>query len=72
MIPIGKPENSIPLRRSRRRWEDHLNEDWPIKERGRGSVKWTHLAQDRVYYRAYVNTNEALGFYETPIGLLTS
>jgi hypothetical protein len=44
-IMVGKPEGKRPLRRPRRRWEDHIKMD--LREIGWGGMDWTDLAQDR-------------------------
>jgi hypothetical protein len=44
-ILVGRPEGRRPLRRPRRRWEDHIKMD--LREIGFGVVDWIHLAQDR-------------------------
>jgi hypothetical protein len=43
---VGRPEGKRPLGRPRRRWEDDIKMD--LREIG--------LAQDRVQWRAFVNT----------------
>jgi len=43
-----------PLGRTRRRWEDNINMD--IREIGIDGANWIQLAQDRVQWRAFVNT----------------
>jgi ribosome biogenesis protein Nip4 len=53
-ILVGKPEESRPLRRPRRRWEDNIKMD--LGEIGFGDVNWIHLAQDRDRWRVLVNT----------------
>jgi hypothetical protein len=53
-ILVGKPEGRRPLGRPRRRWEDNIKMDlWHIRF---GDVDRIHLAQDRVRWRALVNT----------------
>jgi hypothetical protein len=49
-VLIGRPESKRP----RRRWEDNINLD--LREIGVDGVKWIRLAQDRVRWRALVNT----------------
>ncbi|KDR19811.1 hypothetical protein L798_04744, partial [Zootermopsis nevadensis] len=52
-VLVGKPEGKRPLRRPRRRWEDNLRRDlWEIEVEG----DWILLAQDRVRWRALVNS----------------
>jgi hypothetical protein len=53
-IFVGKSEVNRPLGRARRRWEDNIGMD--IKEIGWEFVDWMHLTQDRVQWRALVNT----------------
>jgi diaminopimelate decarboxylase len=51
------PKKRDRAEKLRRRWEDeikmHLRE---INLGGRGGVQWTHVSQDRVRWRAVVNT----------------
>jgi hypothetical protein len=47
-----KPEGNRPLRRPSHRWED-IKMD--LQELGLEGVDWTHLAQDRVHWKALVN-----------------
>jgi hypothetical protein len=51
---VGRPEGKRPLGRSRRRWEDNIKMD--LREIRIGAEKWIKLAQDRVQWRACVNT----------------
>jgi hypothetical protein len=53
-ILIGRPEGKRPLGRSRRRWEDNIEMD--LREIGIDGAIWIQLAQDRVQWRACVNT----------------
>jgi hypothetical protein len=47
-------EGDRPLGRPRSRWEDNINMDlWEI---GIDGANWLQLAQDRVLWRAFVNT----------------
>jgi hypothetical protein len=48
---VGKPK---PLERPRHRWEHNVRLD--LREIGRESVDWIHLAQDRDQWRAFVDT----------------
>jgi hypothetical protein len=50
----GRPEGKRPLERPRRRCEDNIKMD--LREIGIDGVKWIRLAQDRVQWRAFVNT----------------
>jgi hypothetical protein len=43
-----------PLGRPRHRWEDNIKMD--LEEIGIGGANWIRLAQDRVQWRACVNT----------------
>jgi hypothetical protein len=49
-----RPEGNIPLGRPRRRWEDNIKMD--LREIGIDGANWIRLAQDRVQWRAFVNT----------------
>jgi hypothetical protein len=49
---MGKPEGKRQLLRPRRRWEDGIKID--LRKIGRG-VEWIHLAQDKDFWRAFVN-----------------
>ncbi|KDR09738.1 hypothetical protein L798_00248 [Zootermopsis nevadensis] len=52
-VLVGKPEGKRPLGRPRRRWEDNLRRDlWEIGVEG----DWILLAQDRVWWRALVDS----------------
>jgi hypothetical protein len=53
-VLIGKPEGRRPLERPRRRWEDNIKMD--LREIGIDEANWIQLAQDRVQWRAFVNT----------------
>jgi hypothetical protein len=50
----GRPEEKRPLGRPRRRWEGNIQMD--LTERGIDESNWIHLAQDKVQWRAFVNT----------------
>jgi hypothetical protein len=50
----GKPEGKRPLGRPRRRWEDNIKLD--LREIGIDGANWIRLVQDRVQWRAFVNT----------------
>jgi hypothetical protein len=53
-VLVGSPEGKKPLGRPRRRWEDNIKTDlWEI---GTDGVSWIQLPQDRVQWRAFVNT----------------
>jgi hypothetical protein len=53
-VLVGRPEGKRPLVRSRRRWEDNIK--MYLREIGIDGAKWIQLAQDRVQWRAFVNT----------------
>jgi hypothetical protein len=54
-VLVGRPEgNKRPLGRPRRRWEDNIKMD--LREAGIDVANWIRLAQDRVQWRAFVNT----------------
>jgi hypothetical protein len=53
-VLVWRPEGKRPLGRPRRRWEDNIKMD--LREIGIDGVNWIHVAQDRVQWRACVNT----------------
>jgi hypothetical protein len=53
-VLVGRPKGKRPLGRPRRRWEDNIKMD--LREIGIDEVNWNRLAQDRVQWRAFVNT----------------
>jgi hypothetical protein len=53
-VLVGKPEGKRPLGRPRRRWEDDIKME--LKEIGIDGAKWIQLVQDRIQWRACVNT----------------
>jgi hypothetical protein len=53
-ILVRRPEVKRPLGRPRRRWEDNIKMD--LREVGIDGANWIRLAQDRVQWRAFVNT----------------
>jgi hypothetical protein len=53
-VLVGRPEAKRPLGRPRRRWEDNIKMD--LMERWIDGANWTQLAQDRVQWRAFLNT----------------
>jgi hypothetical protein len=54
MVLVGRPEGKRQLGRPKRRWEDNIKMDlWEI---GIDGANWIQLAQDRVQWRAFVNT----------------
>jgi hypothetical protein len=52
-VLMGKPEGKRPPGRPRHRWEDEIRMD--RRDISWGSVDWIHLAQDRDWWRAFVN-----------------
>jgi hypothetical protein len=53
-ILVGRPEGKRPPVRPRCRWEDNIKMD--LGEIGIDGANWIRLAQDRVQWRAFVNT----------------
>jgi hypothetical protein len=53
-VLVGRPEGKRPLGRPRRRWEDSIKMN--LREIGIDEANWIRLAQDRVQWRAFVNT----------------
>jgi hypothetical protein len=51
---VGRPKGKRPLGRPRRRWEDNIKMD--LREIRIDGANWIRLAQDRVQWRAFVNT----------------
>jgi hypothetical protein len=51
---VGRPEGKRPLGRPRRRWVNNINMD--LRDIGIGGANWIQLAEDRVQWRACVNT----------------
>ena len=52
-ILTGKPIGKRPLGRPRRRWEGNIRMD--LEEIGIDASNWVDSAQDRYYWRAFVN-----------------
>ena len=52
-VLVGKPEETRPLGRPRRRWEDNIKMDPP--EVGCGDMDWIELAQDKDRWWALLN-----------------
>jgi hypothetical protein len=53
-VLVGRLEGKRPLGRPRRRWEDNIKMDF--RERCIDEANWIRLVQDRVWWRAFVNT----------------
>jgi hypothetical protein len=53
-VLVRRPEGNRPLGRRRCSWEDNIKMD--LREIGIDGVNWFRLAQDRVRWRAFVNT----------------
>jgi hypothetical protein len=53
-VLVGRPEGKRPLGRPRRRWEDNIKMD--LRETGIDGANWIWLVQDRVQWRAFMNT----------------
>jgi hypothetical protein len=53
-VLVGRPEGKRPLGRPRRRWEDNIKMD--LREIEIDGANLVRLAQDRVLWRACVNT----------------
>jgi hypothetical protein len=53
-VLVGKPEGKRPLGRRRRRWEYNIKLD--LREIVIDGAYWIRLAQDRVQWRAFMNT----------------
>jgi hypothetical protein len=53
-VLVGKPESKRPLGRPRRRWKNNIKMD--LREMWTDGSNLIHLAQNRVQWRAFVNT----------------
>jgi hypothetical protein len=53
-VLVGRPEGKRPLGRPRRKWENNIKMD--LREIGIDGANWIRLAQDRVKWRAFVDT----------------
>jgi hypothetical protein len=53
-VLVGRPEGKRPLGRPRCKWEDNIKLDF--RKREIDGANWIRLAQDRVQWRAFVNT----------------
>jgi hypothetical protein len=58
-VLVRRAEGEGPLGRPRRRWEDNIKMD--LRETGIDGANWIRLAQDRVRWRAFVNTVMNIG-----------
>jgi hypothetical protein len=56
---VERPEGKRPLGRPRRTWEDNIKLE--LREIGIDGTNWIRLAQNRVQWRAFVNTVMNLG-----------
>jgi hypothetical protein len=53
-VLVGRPEDKRPLGRPRRRWENDIKMD--LREIWIDGANWIEVDQDRVQWRACVNT----------------
>jgi hypothetical protein len=53
-VSVGRPEDKRPLGRPRNKWENNIELD--LREIRIVGANWIQLAQDRVRWRAFVNT----------------
>jgi hypothetical protein len=53
-VLVWRPGGERPLGRPRRRWENNIKLD--LTEIGNDGANWILLAQDRIQWRAFVNT----------------
>jgi transposase len=53
-VLVGRPEGKRPLGRPRCRWVDNIKMN--LRKIGTDGASWIQLAQDRVQWRACVNT----------------
>jgi hypothetical protein len=53
-VLVWRPKGNRPLGRPRPRWEDNSKMD--LREIGLDGANWIQLAQDRIQWRACVNT----------------
>jgi hypothetical protein len=57
-VLVGRPKGKRPLVRPRRVWEDNIKID--LREIGVDGANWIQLVQDRIQWRAFVNTMMSL------------
>jgi hypothetical protein len=67
-VLVGRTEGKRPLGRPRRRWKYNIKMD--VREIGIDGANWIRLAQDRVYWRALVNTVMNLRLHKESILLI--
>jgi hypothetical protein len=53
-VLVGRSEGKRPLGRRRHRWEDNIK--MAFRDKGIEGANWIRLAQNRVQWRAFVNT----------------
>jgi hypothetical protein len=53
-VLVGRHEGKRPLGRPKRMWEDNIKMD--LREIGIDGANWIQMVQDRVEWRACVNT----------------
>jgi hypothetical protein len=53
-VLVGRPEVKRTLGRAKHRWEDNIKMD--LREIAIDRANWIRLAEDRVRWRAFVNT----------------
>jgi hypothetical protein len=53
-VLVGRPEGKRPLGRPTYKWENNIK--MGLRETGIDKANWIRLAQDRVQWRAFVNT----------------
>jgi hypothetical protein len=53
-VLVGRPEGKRPVERPRRRWENNIKLD--LRETGIDGANWIRLAQDKIQWRAFLNT----------------
>jgi hypothetical protein len=53
-VLVGRPEGKRLLGTPRRRWDGNIKTD--LRESGIEGANWIQLAQDRIQWRACVNT----------------
>jgi hypothetical protein len=53
-VLVGRPEGKRPMGRPRHKWEDNIK--MVFREIGIDGANWIQMTQDRVQWRACVNT----------------